>query len=158
MQSPSSGLLLGINFPARTAGNQAEIVENGKSKQVYVYNRTREAFLATGAKVADGYLTRLVGLLGKTARWARPGRGLWIIPSHGVHTIGMLFAIDIIFLDRTRSVVYLDECVRPFRISKVSLKASSVLELPPHTIFRTGTQVGDQLEIAPLGCRAATGS
>jgi len=36
-----------------------------------------------------------------------------------------------------------EEHFRPFRISKVSLKASSVLELPPHTIYRTGTQVGD---------------
>jgi uncharacterized membrane protein (UPF0127 family) len=40
--------------------------------------------------------------------------------------------------------------VRPFRISKVSLKATSVLELPPHTIYRSRTQVGDQLEIAQL--------
>jgi hypothetical protein len=28
------------------------------------------------------------------------------------------------------------------------LKAASVLELPPHTIYRTGTKVGDQLEIS----------
>jgi uncharacterized protein len=121
---------------------------------VYVYNRTREAFLATGANVADGYFSRLVGLLGKTGRWARAGRGLWIVPSHGVHTIGMLFSIDVIFLDRQKNVVHVDECVRPFRISKVSLKATSVLELPPHTIFRTGTKVGDQLEIVPLRLQA----
>jgi uncharacterized membrane protein (UPF0127 family) len=31
----------------------------------------------------------------------------------------------------------------------VSLKATSVLELPPHTIYRSGTKIGDQLEIAP---------
>jgi hypothetical protein len=41
--------------------------------------------------------------------------------------------------------------VRPFRISKVSLKTSSIVELPPHTIFRTGTQVGDDLEVGRLG-------
>jgi uncharacterized membrane protein (UPF0127 family) len=40
--------------------------------------------------------------------------------------------------------------VRPFRISRVSLKAASVLELPPHTIYRSGTQVGDRLEISRL--------
>jgi hypothetical protein len=121
------------------------------SKHVYAYNMTRETFLATKARVADGYFSRLIGLLGKTGRWARAGRGLWIVPSHGVHTIGMLFAIDLIFLDRERRVVHIEECVRPFRISKVSLKTTSVLELPPHTIFRTGTQVGDELEISRLG-------
>jgi len=118
--------------------------------EVYVYNKTRETFIATEATVADSYITRLVGLLGKTRQWAQLGKGLWIIPSHGVHTIGMLFPIDLIFLSREKEVVQVEEHVRPFRISKVSLKAMSVLELPPHTIYRSGTQVGDCFEIAPL--------
>src|SRR5216683_7463385 len=120
------------------------------SRYVYVYNKTRETFVATEAAVADSYLRRLVGLLGKTKKWAQRGRGLWIIPSSGVHTIGMMFPIDLVFLGKEKEVVHIEEHVRPFRISKVSLKASSVLELPTHTIFRSGTQVGDQLEIAPV--------
>jgi uncharacterized protein len=122
---------------------------NGHSNSLYVYNKTRETFVATEALLADSYLTRLVGLLGKTRRWAQLGRGLWIVPSRGVHTIGMLFPIDLIFIGKDREVVYVEEYVRPFRISKVSLKATSVLELPPHTIYRSGTKIGDQLEIAP---------
>jgi len=121
---------------------------------VYVYNKTRETFVATEATVADSYLRRLVGLLGKTKRWTRPGTGLWIVPSSGVHTIGMLFPIDLIFLSKDKEVIHVEEYVRPFRISKVSLKANSVLELPPHTIYRSGTQVGDRLEIAPLNGHA----
>jgi uncharacterized membrane protein (UPF0127 family) len=46
--------------------------------------------------------------------------------------------------------VHVEEHVRPFRISKVSLRAQSVLELPAHSIYRSGTKVGDQLEIAPV--------
>lgn len=124
-------------------------MKNGR--RVYVYNRTREAFVALEAAVADTSLLRLVGLLGKARRWARRGRGLWVIPSRGVHTIGMLFPIDLIFLDDKKVVVRVEEFVRPFSFSNVCLKANSVLELPPHTIFRTGTQVGDVLEIGPLG-------
>lgn len=120
------------------------------STRVYVYNKTREAFVGTEVVVADTYLRRLIGLLGKTKAWARPGRGLWISPSHGVHTIGMLFPLDLIFLDAEKNVVAVEEHLRPFRISSVSLKADSVLELPAHTIFRTGTRVGDRLEIVPL--------
>ena len=122
---------------------------NGHTNSLYVYNKTRETFVATEALLADSYLTRLVGLLGKTRRWAQLGRGLWIVPSRGVHTIGMLFPIDLIFLSKSKEVVHVEEYVRPFRISKVSLKAMSVLELPPHTIYRSGTKIGDQLEIAP---------
>jgi len=123
------------------------------SNRYFVYNTTRETFVATEAKLADGYFSRLVGLLGKTRRWARPGHGLWIMPSHGVHTIGMLFAIDLVFLDRDGRVVHTQEYVRPFRISRVTLKAQSVLELPPYTVFRSGTQVGDRLEIGRVGER-----
>jgi uncharacterized protein len=126
------------------------MVNNGHSHPLYVYNRTRETFVATEATLADGYLPRLVGLLGKTRRWAQLGRGLWIVPSSGVHTIGMLFPIDLIYLSKEKEVIHVEEHVRPFRISKVSLKAASVLELPPHTIYRSGTQVGDKLEIAPV--------
>jgi uncharacterized protein len=140
-----------------SAWSRVRVVTRSQAKHVYVYNRTRESFLATDAKVADGYFSRLIGLLGKTRRWARAGRGLWIVPSHGVHTIGMMFAIDLVFLDREKRVVHIDEYVRPFRISKVSLKTSSVLELPPHTIFRTGTQVGDDLEVCQLGNAAFSG-
>lgn len=125
---------------------QAQVPSGGK--YICVYNKTREKFVATHATVADGYFSRLVGLLGTTRRWARPGNGLWIVPSHGVHTIGMLYALDLIFLDRHLTVVGVEEHVRPFRISKVSFKADSVLELPPHTVFRTETRVGDQMEIS----------
>ena len=126
------------------------MASNGHNRSLYVYNKTRETFVATEAMLADSYLRRLVGLLGKTKRWAQLGRGLWIVPSRGVHTIGMLFPIDLIFLSEQKEVVYVEEHVRPFRISAVSLKATSVLELPVHTIFRSGTQIGDRLEIAPV--------
>jgi len=126
------------------------MANNGHNRSLYVYNKTRETFVATEAVLADSYLRRLVGLLGKTKRWAQLGRGLWIVPSRGVHTIGMLFPIDLIFLSEQKEVVHVEEHVRPFRISAVSLKATSVLELPPHTIYRSGTQVGDRLEIAPV--------
>ena len=123
---------------------------NHKSRAICVYNKTRETFVATEATVADSYLLRLVGLIGKTKRWARLGGGLWIVPSRGVHTIGMLFPIDLVFLSKEKEVVHVEEHVRPFRISAVSLRAMSVLELPPHTIYRTGTKVGDRLEISRL--------
>src|ERR1700743_4002278 len=122
---------------------------NGHTNSLYVCNKTAETFVATEALLADSYLRRPVGLLGKTRRWAQLGRGLWIVPSRGVHTIGMLFPIDLIFLGKDKEVVYVEEYVRPFRISKVVLNATSVLELPPHTIYRSGTKIGDQLEIAP---------
>jgi uncharacterized membrane protein (UPF0127 family) len=120
------------------------------SRRVSIFNKTRQSFLATNAVVANTYLSRLIGLLGQTPKWVREGQGLWIVPSRGVHTIGMMFSLDLVFLTKDKEVVHVEERVPPFRISKVLLKAHSVLELPPEAISRSGTQVGDALEIGVL--------
>jgi len=112
----------------------------------FVFNKTKETFLAYRVKVADSILSRLVGLLGK--RSLDPDSGLWIVPSHGIHTLGMLFAIDVIFLDKDLKVVGLRELVRPFSITSLNLNAESVLELPSHTIFKSQTEIGDELIIS----------
>ena len=117
---------------------------------MYVYNQSRETLMASDVVIANTHWKRLVGLLGKTSQWARGNRGLWIVPSRGVHTVGMLFPIDVVFLDHNKEVVHIEEHLRPFSISRVCLKAETVLELPPHTVFRTGTRVGDRLEVTPV--------
>ena len=43
-----------------------------QKRAVYVYNKTRETFVATEATVADSYVRRLVGLLGKTQHFGPP--------------------------------------------------------------------------------------
>jgi uncharacterized membrane protein (UPF0127 family) len=81
----------------------------------------------------------------------RAGQGLWIVPSRGVHTLAMRFPIDVLYLDRARSVVHLESNLKPWRIAPLRLEASSVLELPENTIRTSGTRVGDQIEISLAG-------
>src|ERR1700729_1175835 len=126
---------------AREGGNGGATTDNGQNGHVYIYNKTRETFVATEATVADSYLRRLVGLLGKTKRWAQLGRGLWIVPSLGSHTIGFGFPIALIFLRKEKEVVHLEEHLRRLLISAASLKATSAPHLPAHMMFRTGTEV-----------------
>ena len=116
-----------------------------KQRHVFVYNKTRETFLAFKVKVADSILGRLIGLLGR--RSLQPDSGVWIVPANAIHTIGMLFSFDLVLIDKDFKVVGLRELVRPFRITMPQLHAESVLELPAHTIFRSRTQIGDQLLI-----------
>jgi uncharacterized membrane protein (UPF0127 family) len=110
-----------------------------------VYNKTRETFLAFRVAVADSILGRLVGLLGR--RSLPQDSGVWIVPSNAVHTIGMLFSFDLVLIDKNFKVVGLRELVRPFTITWPNHRAESVIELPAHTIFRSRTQIGDQLLI-----------
>jgi uncharacterized membrane protein (UPF0127 family) len=116
-----------------------------KKRHVFVYNKTRETFLAFRVKVADSLIGRLVGLLGR--RSLQPDSGVWIVPANAVHTIGMMFSFDLVLIDKDFKVVGVRELVRPFRITWPERHAESVLELPAHTIFRSRTQIGDQLLI-----------
>jgi hypothetical protein len=114
----------------------------------YAFNRTRRAYLATQLCFARTHWSRLLGLMGQDAASFRAGQGLWITPSHGVHTFAMRFSIDIVYLDKDRTVVYLEENLKPWRVAPVRMRAASVLELPGNTLSATGTAIGDEIEIA----------
>jgi len=112
-----------------------------------VFNQTGESFLGMDVRLADTPLTRWRGLLGQFR--LKSGGGLWVVPSHGIHTIGLLAPIDLIYLDAQNRVIHVVEHLSPFRIAPIRLKSSGVLELPPHTIYSSQTHVGDQLLICP---------
>src|ERR1700693_4631947 len=120
-------------------------------RQVFVYNKTKETFLAFRVNVADSILSRLIGLLGK--RSLKPDSGVWIVPANAIHTIGMLFTFDLVLIDRDFKVVGIRELVRPFRVTRPIFRAESVLELPAHAIFKSRTEVGDQLVIERFEAR-----
>ena len=109
------------------------------------FNISRQSFVSLGVKVADTPLARLRGLLGKMQ--IRSDEAVWIVPSRGIHTFGLMFSIDVIFLDAQHRVVHMIENLGPLRIAGIRRQSASVLELPAHSIYGSGTQVGDQLLI-----------
>ncbi len=117
--------------------------------QTKVLNRTRQTTLATSLAVADTHWTRLRGLLGLSRDDFGNGCGLWIIPCHGVHTLGMGFAIDVIYLDGSLRVVHVERELRPWRFAPVRMQAASVLELPSGAAAQSKTEAGDRIEISP---------
>ncbi len=114
-----------------------------------VYNLTRKAFIVSELEVAETARSRMKGLLGRSAQDFPLGKGLWLEPSQGIHTIGMTFPIDAVYLDARGRVLRTYHQLSPFRVAAVTLRARSVLELPAGTLVRTGTEVGDLLEIRP---------
>lgn len=118
------------------------------TSQGHAFNQTRQAYLATALAVADTHWSRLRGLVGVAPGDFRNGRGIWIVPCHGVHTLGMRFSLDVIYLDRAMTVIHVERELSPWRFAPVRLQAASVLELPCRTVAETGTEVGDRIEIA----------
>ena len=110
-----------------------------------VYNETRECFLSLNVRAADTIFSRLKGLIGRLR--LRADEGIWVVPSRGVHTLGLFFPLDLIYLDENHRVIHLVEYFPSFRIGPLKTQAESVLELPTHTIYSSHTQPGDQLVI-----------
>jgi uncharacterized membrane protein (UPF0127 family) len=115
-------------------------------KRTYcVFNQTRESFLSLGVTRADTRFARLKGLLGRLR--LRSDEGLWVVPSRGIHTIGLLVPIDLVYLDAEHRVIRVVEHLGTFRVGPIRLESASVLELPTRSIYSSHTQVGDQLLI-----------
>jgi len=112
---------------------------------VRVVNTTRATVLGERIGVADSSLSRMVGLLGKSC--LAPATGLLIMPSQAVHSIGMRFPIDVLFVDRNWRVIHVQPSLVPYRVSGLHWSARCVLELPVGVIAETCTSVGDELQI-----------
>ena len=81
-------------------------------------------------RVARTPLARLRGLAG--LRVLPPGAGLLLPRSRSIHTFGMRFALDLVWLDAAGEIVRVDRAVPPRRV-RACRRARAVVELPAAT-------------------------
>ncbi len=93
-------------------------------------------------KIADNFVARGLGLLVGSPLAA--GDGLLIAPCASIHTIGMRYAIDVVFVDRHARVVRVCDSVRAGRL-RFARGARGVLELSAGSAARHGLVAGVQL-------------
>jgi len=111
--------------------------------KLLIKNVNRNNIVATNADIADTSQKRRTGLLKHNNLAA--GEGLWIVPCEAVHTFGMKFPIDVLYLSKQKKVLKIRDNMKKSRMS-LCLRAHSVLELPAGHAAATGTIEGDQLE------------
>lgn len=109
-----------------------------------LYNVTQKAVLSDRCRFANSVWKRLVGLLNR--KTLAPGEGLLFDRCFGIHTIGMRFPIDVLFLDQDLRVLRTVEALPPVRTCAVK-RAVYVLELPVGSIRQTHTEAGDQIQL-----------
>jgi uncharacterized membrane protein (UPF0127 family) len=120
-----------------------------------VRNIRRNRVLGDSIREANTFLSRFKGLLGEPS--LPEGEGVWIVPCHRIHSFGMRFEFDALFLDPEKRVVGLYRHFRKNRISRSIRGANGVLELPAGTIERSGTEVGDEIEFRMEGSSSSWG-
>lgn len=98
--------------------------------------------LACQVRLAHSFTERGRGLLGRPR--LQPGQALWIAPCPSIHTVGMTYAIDVVFLDAEHRVLRVAASVPPLRF-RLCRRAVSVVELLAGQAAALGLHPGQQL-------------
>ena len=86
--------------------------------------------VCTRCEVAERAIPRMRGLLGRDG--LAPGEGMLINPAPSVMTFFMRFPIDVVFLDKTKTIVKIVHSLGPWKTAGAR-GASAALELPAGT-------------------------
>lgn len=110
-----------------------------------VINASKNVTIALNLREARGFFPRLKGLIGRVC--LEEDEGLWMARCKAIHTFGMRFQIDVVFLDKDFIVKKIVKDLRPFSPFVFCWSAKGVLELPVCTIEKAKVEVGDLIEI-----------
>lgn len=94
------------------------------------------------ASVANSFSGRLIGLLGRQS--LPQDCGLILERCNSVHTIGMKFPIDVIFLDNGGFVITITSHLKPGRFARCP-RAKTVIECNAGVTDSYGLSVGEKL-------------
>ena len=120
-----------------------------------VRNADTGLLVAKNLEIAATRAARRRGLLGRER--LAPGDALWIVPSRGVHTCGMRFAIDVVALDARGVVVDVVTDLRPWRLRLPRFGTLGVLELPAGTVRASRIAVGHRISFERVGAASLAG-
>ena len=103
-----------------------------------------EQIIAKNVSVANNFYKRLKGLLCK--KGLESGEGLLISPCKQVHTFGMKFNIDVVFVSPTSKVVHIEHNMSKGKVSKYIKGANQVLELKGGTAKEKNISLGQTIK------------
>ena len=108
-------------------------------------NLTKGSVVARKLRVARNFIERFRGLIG--SKPLADGEGFLIPHCQGIHTFGMRFKIDVIYLDRNGKALGLYPGMRPNQFGPVCFGSHFVLELPEGAIIASQTEAGDVFDL-----------
>lgn len=109
-------------------------------------NESTKAAIAQRVELAVSRTERRRGLLGR--RRLETGAALILTPCFAVHTAGMQFPIDVVFVNRHGLAVRVVRQLAPWRIA-IATGAHAVIELPAGTVARCDLRTGDRVSLVP---------
>lgn len=101
--------------------------------------------IAGHVHMACSFRSRCIGLLRQPS--ISEQAGLLLVPGGSIHTLGMRFTIDVVFLSRQMRVLELVERVPPWRVVIAPRGTARVLELTAGRIAATRLTIGTYLTV-----------
>ena len=98
--------------------------------------------IADKVKIADSFLSRFIGLMGRKS--LDEGEGLLLLKCSSIHCFFMKIPIDVVYISKDMKVLY-KETIRPWRIGKIIRGARHVLELAEG---KAGVDIGEIIDIS----------
>lgn len=111
-----------------------------------ILNQTRGRCLADQVQPCRTFWRRWRGGLGKSR--LAPGQGWYLAPCRAVHTLGLRYPIDAVYLSAQGRVLRIVR-LAPWRLGPWVGAARGVLELPAGTCTPETCQNSDQLQTLP---------
>lgn len=108
-------------------------------------NKSLDIIIANNVRIANNIVTRMVGLL--RTKSMEIDDALVIKPCNNIHTIGMKFNIDVLFIDKHNRIVKIVRNLSPFNFT-YSFKAKYCIELPTNSRIKQ-KMIGDEIELIP---------
>lgn len=107
-------------------------------------NKATGTVVSANLMTADSFFKRLKGLM--FTKELPEQDALHIIPCNEIHTFFMKYSIDVLYLDKDKKIVHIDEEMEPGKIGKKIKNAISVVELPGGRIRLAGLTTGQSVE------------
>jgi len=107
-------------------------------------NKTTNSVVSENIMVANTFFKRLKGLM--LTKELPEQDALHIIPCNEIHTFFMNYSIDVLYLDKDKRIVHMDEEMEPGKIGKKVKNAISVVELPGGKVKTANLKIGQSVE------------
>ncbi|GAC1429688.1 MAG: DUF192 domain-containing protein [Chloroflexota bacterium] len=122
---------------------------------VRIVNQTRDVDLAPRGELGSSFLSRAIGLMGRSS--LAPGYGL-ALPTHGpIHMFFMRVPLDVCHVAKDGRVLRILHDIKPWRMGPHVRGSTWVVELPVGTVDATGTVEGDILTVLDASGRRLLG-
>ena len=96
-------------------------------------------------KLADGFTSRFLGLMGRSA--LAEDEALLLVPGGSIHTFFMRFALDAVYVNVDGTVLRVARDVRPWHLSRAPKGTKFVLELTAGQASAHGLEDGARLDL-----------